>query len=964
MIISLSHLLRATPIATLALCAALILSNTCDAATVTLGAVGDTFLREGMPNTNYGTDIDLQLRNDLTGSGDRVILIGFDVSSIPSNACILQATLRLYQYDSQYMTDVDWVKVGAYRLLKTADEGTGGYQNGATWYYRHTGGLNEWSQYGARGRSTNPDRHSANNAGIPDSVRTLTYVPSGGPGRWVEWDVTPSAQFWHRNPSKNYGIVLDKWLEGQFSYDDDQIVKFWAREYGDANYRPQLVVDYVIPSAQTPVTLRLSDLHLNYFDADPDITFSQSSSQLLCSGTTSDTSWDPDGCATTYTMNSSFECDIQVKLQQGIVGVARGQFAFEMFQNSSKYIRLQAVGYSTQYYEISGVCTASGNGKYHDGSYYWASYWDDGYPTGPPSSAVRFFSETTENEATSYLTWKLRYDKPNKLFLVYVNGQLVTYYTKVDFSNWRLAITHGNDYSGVPTTVWTYFPDNSPPTPNPMTWATQPTAASTSQISMTATTASDNTPPVQYYFEETSGSPGGTSSGWISNTSYSDSGLSANTQYGYRVKARDSAVPPNEGAYSTTVQRYTHIPAPTGVQASDVQATSVALASQGSFPNLSQGLTGTQFSDVGGGWLGDWRLHETTDTATGLTPNTAYAFKVKSRNGDGIETALSSGQSAVRTLAAQPSQMGYNPVTTQSIRANWGANVNPAGTEYFCREMITGRQSGWITDTFWILTNLPPEQQYQFLVKARNADLKETGWTDLGVIMTTESIGTIKKTMQAGDPVRLTNKVVTAVFDSERLFFVQDWPDITKPLGGAGIAVRYPEAGTYPITEGEIVGIVGNLAYNDTPYNEELIVRSSVIAHAGMAPQILPFGGSGSKLGGAVYGCQPGLYDDVTASPPSLSYGLNTVGRLVKAWGRLLETGSPGVVWIDDGSGLNDGDALGTRVDLGPIGGVWPIPDPGYVSVTGVMRCFVQEPGGHNVRVIWPRRMTDLMAHQ
>jgi hypothetical protein len=57
---------------------------------------------------------------------------------------------------------------------------------------------------------------------------------------------------------------------------------------------------------------------------------------------------------------------------------------------------------------------------------------------------------------------------------------------------------------------------------------------------MTATTGSDASGPVEYYFDETSGNSGGTDSGWQTSPSYTDSGLSASTQYTYTVTMRDS----------------------------------------------------------------------------------------------------------------------------------------------------------------------------------------------------------------------------------------------------------------------------------------------------------------------------------------------------------------------------------------------------------------------------------------
>jgi hypothetical protein len=105
-------------------------------------------------------------------------------------------------------------------------------------------------------------------------------------------------------------------------------------------------------------------------------------------------------------------------------------------------------------------------------------------------------------------------------------------------------------------------PDTDPPTPDPATFASPPAAVSDTEITMTATTGSDATGPVEYYFDEISGNPGGTDSGWTTNPVYNDTGLNASTQYTYTVQMRDSVTPiPNTGTVSSPANATTD-PAP------------------------------------------------------------------------------------------------------------------------------------------------------------------------------------------------------------------------------------------------------------------------------------------------------------------------------------------------------------------------------------------------------------------
>ena len=103
-------------------------------------------------------------------------------------------------------------------------------------------------------------------------------------------------------------------------------------------------------------------------------------------------------------------------------------------------------------------------------------------------------------------------------------------------------------------------PDTDPPTPNPAEWASVPTAMGPFAISMTATSGGDVS-GVEYFFDETSGHPGGTDSGWQSASAYTDRGLDPLTEYSYAVQMRDTVG--NSGTVSS-VEAATTPEAPAG----------------------------------------------------------------------------------------------------------------------------------------------------------------------------------------------------------------------------------------------------------------------------------------------------------------------------------------------------------------------------------------------------------------
>jgi hypothetical protein len=289
--------------------------------------------------------------------------------------------------------------------------------------------------------------------------------------------------------------------------------------------------------------------------------------------------------------------------------------------------------------------------------------------------------------------------------------------------------------------------DTTPPTPDPMTWVSVPSAGSDTAVSMTATTASDLN-GVEYYFDETSLNPGGSDSGWQDPASYTDTGLSAETQYCYQVQARDKSVNQNATAWSTTECATTQATPDTTPPTPDPM-TWASVPAAGGTDNIS--MTATTASDPSGveynfdetsgnpgGSDSGWQ-DSTSYTDTGLNDSTQYCYRVQARDKSVNQnaTAYSSTECATTDAIPDTDPPTPDPMTWASVPAAASSSQidmtattasDPSGVQYSFDETSGNpgaTDSGWQTSASYSDTGLDPDTQYCYQVKARDMSVNQ-----------------------------------------------------------------------------------------------------------------------------------------------------------------------------------------------------------------------------------------------
>ena len=248
-------------------------------------------------------------------------------------------------------------------------------------------------------------------------------------------------------------------------------------------------------------------------------------------------------------------------------------------------------------------------------------------------------------------------------------------------------------------------------------------AVSQSQINLSWNASTDAVGVTGYRLERCVGS-GCTNFSQIatpSATSYSNTGLSQNTTYTYRVRATDGAG--NLSGFSSTAAATT--PATTAPTApgtltfSAITMTSATASWTAATDDV--GVTGYQYRLNAGNW--QTLSNVLSVNLTSLSPATNYTFEVRARDAAGSWGSVAAGVFATTDTAAPsaPGTPSFSGVTTSAATVGWTAsadNVGVVGYDY--RLNSAGWQS--LANVLSVsLSGLSSATTYTFTLRARDA---------------------------------------------------------------------------------------------------------------------------------------------------------------------------------------------------------------------------------------------------
>ena len=264
-----------------------------------------------------------------------------------------------------------------------------------------------------------------------------------------------------------------------------------------------------------------------------------------------------------------------------------------------------------------------------------------------------------------------------------------------------------------------------------------------STLKIAITSGDSNSTSVEYAIQETGSgnyvqADGSLSAAeyWATTSTWSSktvTGLSVNTQYIFKAKARNGEN--TETAFGSTASLYTYANVP-GAPTLGSAATSTLTVTMDTNNNPDY-TTYAIYNDTSGNYgAADgsataspvWQTSSTWTAnyvARSLSPNTAYEFSVIARNGDSALANTSTKSAAKYTLASDPSSVAATANSPTQITLSWAGDA----TSSYAENITTSTTSGWISGTSYAFSDLTCATSYAFRIKGRNGESVETAWS-------------------------------------------------------------------------------------------------------------------------------------------------------------------------------------------------------------------------------------------
>ncbi len=271
-------------------------------------------------------------------------------------------------------------------------------------------------------------------------------------------------------------------------------------------------------------------------------------------------------------------------------------------------------------------------------------------------------------------------------------------------------------------------PDTTPPTISGV--AVSAVTASGATISWTTSEASDS--QVDYGLSTAYGTSTALGASLVTSHSQTLIGLSGNTTYHYRVKSRDAAgnlAVSGDFMFTTPAPPDTTPPAISGVAASGVTASGATISWTTSEVSDSQVDYGPSASYGASTSLGTSMVTFHSQTLTGLSGNTTYHYRVKSRDAAG-NLAVSGDYTFTTPVPPDTTPPAISGVAASGVTAS-GATISWTTSEASDSQADYGPSSAYgastslgismVTFHSQTLTGLASNTTYHYRVKSRDA---------------------------------------------------------------------------------------------------------------------------------------------------------------------------------------------------------------------------------------------------